>query len=193
MLHKPFYERGLGAILPRCDGPFKIAATPTAHSAVLVDPLTNEPIDNGKLVSIARLIRFDYPADSVTMDVTEVPSRKDTIQNLKVGEYVAVELAKSRVNVARVMKTFREQGQAEVMVLEIATTDRFGPWTRRKWTTQNITPGVPRIEVVTEAEVLCTVELRNDALTEQSVVRLATLGIASGATPSRDKSIAKSR
>ena len=132
LLHRPFYERGLGAILPRCDGPFKIAAAPTAHSVVLFDPLTNEPHDGGKLVSVARLIRFNYPVDYATWSPAEAASRQEIIRSLKVGDLVAIELAKSRVNIARVHKTFREQGQAEVCVLEVSSKERFGPWTRRK-------------------------------------------------------------
>ena len=131
--------------------------------------------------------------DYATWTPAEEASRQEIIRSLKVGDLVAIELAKSRVNIARVMKTFREQGQAEVCVLEVSSKERFGPWTRRKWATQNVTPGVPRIEVITESEILCTVELRDDALTEQSVERLASLGIAAGAVPTRDKSIAKSR
>ncbi len=50
-----------------------------------------------------------------------------------------------------------------------------------------------RGEGITEREILWTVEHRNDALAEQSVERLASLGIAAGAVPTRDKSIAKSR
>ena len=96
-----------------------------------------------------------------------------------------------RVFVARVKRSFPANGQLEVEVYQVAATERFGPWSRRKW--------VPmaqgdlqssRKEVVEAAEVLCKVELENEALTTPSLERLAALGVPVGSQPGRDASIA---
>ena len=38
LLHKPFWERGVGPILPQSDGPYRVVRLPTLHTAVLENP-----------------------------------------------------------------------------------------------------------------------------------------------------------
>jgi len=63
LLAKPFYEKGQGAILPQCDGPYTISRCPTLHTVILVDTLTGEPVLDGRPLSVSRLIRFDFPTE----------------------------------------------------------------------------------------------------------------------------------
>ena len=38
LVAKPFYERGIGTILPQSDGPYVVARLPSPHTAILEDP-----------------------------------------------------------------------------------------------------------------------------------------------------------
>ena len=67
LLHKPFYERGQGVILPQCDGPYSILSLPTAHTAILGDALSGEVYNHGKPLSVARLVRFHFPLNLLTL------------------------------------------------------------------------------------------------------------------------------
>ena len=63
LLSKPFWEKGAGLILPHCDGPYVITQLPTIHTAILEDPLTGENYHHGQPISVARLLRFNFPKE----------------------------------------------------------------------------------------------------------------------------------
>jgi hypothetical protein len=192
LVYKPPFERGTGAILPQCDGPFRICRLPTLHTAVLEDVTTQDLFMKGRPVSVSRLIAFKYPSQYAVRDPTEIPSGSAALQGLKVGGYIAVEPRSSqfkRIHVARVDRIFVDQLMAEVSLMEIPRDQRFGPWERRPWHIWMTATGEPRKEVVSPEEILCQVELVNSALTPSSLEALAVLGIASGVMPGRDKSL----
>ena len=192
LLHKPFYERGLGAILPQCDGPFRIVAMPTAHTSVLYEALTNEPLDHGRPVSNARLVKYDYPVEHAVLDMGEEATGPDLIAALRPGDFVAVDL-QSRIHVARVEQTFPAQDQLTVTIMEVPKDARFGPWVRRRWDIHCVKEGVPHRETVTRSEVLRKVTLKEGALDEGSLETLASCGVATGTMPNRDKALHKDR
>ena len=48
LLTQPFYEKGLGIILPQADGPYLVTRVLSAHTAILADPMSGEPIQGGR-------------------------------------------------------------------------------------------------------------------------------------------------
>ena len=93
-MYKPFFERGNGAILPSCDGPFQISS--------LSDALTGECI--GKPVAISRLVRFNFPSEYAIPTEEERP-HASVIDELYPKQHVAVFFA-TRVHVAEVVRVF---------------------------------------------------------------------------------------
>ena len=128
LLHKPFYERGQGIILPQCDGPYCILDL-TTHTAVLGDALTGTVAFGGKPVSISRLVRFHYPAECAYPTPEEMEDGSVT-DRLEHGDFVAVSY-KKRVHVACVDRIFREQAQIRAVIHEVPSDCRFGPWSRQ--------------------------------------------------------------
>ena len=192
---KPFYEKGAGAILPQCDGPFQIYRLPTAHTAILTDVLSREPTADGKAISVARLIRFRFPKDWAGPEHHDLTHSVGAIAQLKVGRFVACEPKASqhrergqRVHVARVERVWREQGLAEVTLFWVPPENRTGPWQARRWTVW-AEDGVVHREVVTQSELICTVELSNDPLTHKSMEVLTTCGVPASGQPRRDASL----
>ena len=51
LLTQPFYEKGLGAILPQADGPYLVTRVPSAHTVILAGPMSGEPIQGGRPLS----------------------------------------------------------------------------------------------------------------------------------------------
>ena len=156
LIQKPFFERGTGSILPQCDGPFAISRLPTLHTAVLEDPLTLELYLSGKPISVARLIRFNFPASWAGPDASDLAESSGDISHLKVGDLIGVEPRFSknkRVYVARVDRPYYEQSLLDVTLYQVPTHARFGPWQRRPceiWQEG----GTPRREVFTASEVI---------------------------------------
>ena len=192
LVHKPFYERGTGAILPQCDGPYVIARVPTAHTVVLQDPLSGELFQHGRRVAVSRLIRFRFPSDWVYADSSAAKPTPDLIKDLRPGEYIAVEPKTSqyhRVHIARVERVFPEDLVVEVVLMHVPKDSRFGPWQRRRWEVWTTDEGAVRKELVTVAELICKVRLVGDALDERSLEELATHGINTGTQPRRDHTL----
>ena len=186
LVSKPFFERGQGIILPQCDGPYSILARPSAHTAILGEPLTGQVAFGSKPVSIARLVAFDFPLDCA-FPAREEMTTDELLESLKRGDFVAVRFA-ARVHVAHVERIFRDQKQLELTVYEVPTDCRFGPWTNRRWEIKSAN-GQPVKDVFPSSEVLCRVFLSNGALTTESLEKLSAQGLSTGLVPTRDKAI----
>jgi hypothetical protein len=117
---------------------------------------------------------------------------KNIIDTLKMGDMIAVEPRTSscrHVHVARVDRVFPNQGQFEVILFEVPSTQRFGPWQKRTWAVWLDDRNLPRKGIVVAEEVLCHVKLLEQALDQESLERLAVLGVQTGAQPRRDKAL----
>mgnify|MGYP001325550184 FL=1 len=170
LLQKPFYEKGQGLILPQCDGPFVITRLHNDHTAILSDPLSGAAYLGGQRVSTMRLVLFQYPVDALG-DHFEELSENPSLP-LSAGDHVALELkSQKRVQVGKIVRLFDVGGQAELDLLEVPAGERFGPWLRRPWFP------VGKLVVVPRAEILCTVDLADRALTSGSLEKLETFGI----------------
>ena len=192
LLHKSFYERGAGMILPQCDGPYVIVRRPTDHTVVLEDLLTGEALQKGKPVSVARLIRFEFPSAWAGPEIQETEDVNSLLQSLRVGDFVACEPKTSqfrRVHIARVERIFRAEGQIEVVLMHVPAESRYGPWQRRKWKIWLTDLGQFRKEIITQQELLSQVVLKDDALSTDSLESLAVLGIDIGTQPKKDHSL----
>jgi transposase InsO family protein len=191
LLAKPFYEQGQGVILPQCDGPYVIRAFPSDHTVILADVLTGAPAFEGKPVSIARIIRFHYPAEWATLGMREVDP-VGPISTLKVGQLVACSPKTSqfdRVHVARVERIFPHQEQCEVTLYHVPTDCRTGPWRARVWEIWLDPDGSSKREVISADELVCSVTLVEGALTEASLEALVIHGIPVDTQPRRDHTL----
>ena len=72
---------------------------------------------------------------------------------------------------AKIIRLFEVGGQAELDLYEVPSGERFGPWLRRPWFP------LGKLVVVPRAEILCTVDLVDRALTAGSLEKLEALGI----------------
>ena len=189
LLYKPFYERGTGYILPKCDGPYQIIGFPGggSHTVALADALTAEPYDHGKPVSISRLVKFEFPLE-YSLPASEDVTPDSLLASLHPRQYVVVAY-QDRYHVGMVSRILREEGQVEVQLYQVPKTSRYGPWERRTWAPMLDQGSLVR-ELVPIHEVVCQVELENDALTKASLERLSSHGIgASGSAPRREKAL----
>ena len=184
---KPFYERGVGMILPQSDGPFVVDRVCDEHTCILRDAVSGEPFQKGIRISLARLIAYKYPPNCVLEDNGE-PVNTLQIDSLRPGNLLAVE-RHGRVFICRVIRTFVANAMVEVNMMSVPLTDRFGPWNRRRWDITVDAQGAPQIEVVPQSECLCLVELNEGALSDASLEELALLGVPVGVLPHRDKTI----
>ena len=104
LLTKPFYEKGLGVILPQADGPYLVTRVLSTHAAILADPMSGEPIQGGRPLSVSRLIKFKFPADWAGPEAVEVENEPDTVEMYRRGMFLCVSSQSSqyrRVYVAR--------------------------------------------------------------------------------------------
>jgi len=168
---RPFYEKGTGIILPQADGPYRIFRVLGTHTCQLVNALTGEPFLEGQRVSVARLIRFHYPADLVSTNV-DPPAKSD----IRTGALVAFPLW-NHVYLGTVLRHFTGD-QLELLVLHVAESERHGPWLRRRWSYKLKPDGTSVKEIVPLQDIICVVELIEDALTPASLEKLAQLDIA---------------
>ena len=192
LVSKPFFERGTGAILPQSDGPYLIARLPTPHTAILEDIYSGDLYQGGKSVAINRLIRYAYLVEWVREHEPMEDIDQPLIQRLNLGDFVAIEprtQQNKRIYVAKVRNVIREQGMVEVSLYHVPAHARYGPWQRRPWTLWSNPDGQPRVEVVPASEVLCQVNLKNDALDLASLTSLAQCGVDVGSMPHRDHSL----
>ena len=190
LVTKPFWERGTGMLLPQADGPFIIDQVLSDHLCILKDAVSHEPYMNSQRISLARLIQFKYPVDCVGIDSVDPPLGL-TLQDLKVGDLIAIERRvglKPQVHVARVLRTFIGNGYANVEMYAVAPAERFGPWSRRRWTVLTDELGSKQ-EVIPENEILCRVDLVEGALDAPSLEKLALLGVPVSGIPRLDSAI----
>lgn len=184
LMQKPFFEKGQGLILPQCDGPFMVAKQFNPHTVTLCYPLTGSAILNGTRVSTSRLVHYNFPVEALydlQDEIIDAPA-----EPLAVGDFVAVELKVNRIQrikVAKIQRIFEVGDQLEVLPHEVPPGDRFGPWSRRPWHPEAATIVVPR------NEVLCTVDLRDRALTPGSLEKLEALGVQVSAVLRDDKTL----
>ena len=189
LLTKPFYEKGTGYILPQCDGPYLISRIVDSHNVILEDCFTGEAYLQARPISVTRLIRFNFPPEFIDTAIDEVQTTIDP----QVGSMVAVEFrqfasARPQIFVAKVERVFPANRQLEATLYQIPPSDRYGPWSRRKWAIWD-TPGGPRKEVFGFDELLCTVEISSDgSLAPSSLERLAFAGVSLG-TYGRDRAL----
>ena len=195
LLSKPFWEKGAGLILPQCDGPYIITHLPTAHTAVLEDPTTLETYHHGQPISVARLVRFQFPAEWNGPELTpeDAAANCDLVSKLRVGSFVAVEPdlpgCRQRIFIGRVERTFPAERLAELSLLRTSNSSQAGPWQRRRWDLWMQEDGKVRKELVPEQEMLCEVTLKDQALTAEGLELLAVFGVDVGTQPHRDKSL----
>ena len=192
LLTKPFYEKGLGVILPQADGPYLVTRVLSAHTVILADPMSGEPIQGGRPLSVSRLIRFKFPTDWAGPEAVEVENEPDTMETYRRGMFLCVSSQSSqyrRVYVARVEAIFAAQGQAEVALYWVPPKGRSGPWQARIWTPWLDDLGVPKKEVVTKDEIICQVELKDGALTQASLEKLTLHGVPATGQPRRDATL----
>ena len=116
---------------------------------------------------------------------------------LVVGSFVAVQPdlpgLHQRVYLGRVERTFPAEALAELTLMRTSDTGRAGPWQRRRWDIWMCDDGRPRRELVPEGEMLCEVALQEQALTVESLERLAAFGVDVGTQPHRDRSLSPRR
>ena len=133
---------------------------------------------------------FKYPVDCVGVDSSDPPLGL-TLSELKVGDLIAIERRvglKPQAHVARVLRTFIGNGYANVELYSVPSTERFGPWVRRKWSVLTDELGSKQ-EVVPESEILCTVNLVEGALDSPSLEKLALLGVPISGVPRLDSAM----
>ena len=153
--------------------------------------MSGDLFQKGRPVSVARLIRFNFPVDWAGPESVESGGTGGEIKDLKVGDFIAVEpriTQYTRVYIARVDRPFHGQDLVEVTLFHVPTQGRYGPWQRRVWEVW-LDGGRPRSEVLTASEVLCKVTLVNGALTQTSLEELVMLGCAVGTQPGRDATL----
>ena len=191
LLTKPFWEQGLGVILPQCDGPFAIYRFPTGHTAQLIEPLSGEPALQGKPVAMSRLLKFHFPASWSGPESQDFESHKCEVDSLIVGSFVCVAPKTqqfSRIHVARVERTFPGQSMAEVTLYWIPPGNRCGPWQARVWEIWQ-DKGVVKREVIGAEELVCSVSLHNGALTPTSLEALSVRGVPAAHQPRLDSTL----
>ena len=164
----------------------------SAHTVILADPMSGEPIQGGRPLSVSRPIRFKFPTDWAGPEAVEVENEPDTMETYRRGMFLCVSSQSSqyrRVYVARVEAIFAAQGQAEVALYWVPPKGRSGPWQARIWTPWLDDSGVPEKEVVTKDEIICQVELKDGALTQASLEKLTLHGVPATGQPRRDATL----
>ena len=114
------------------------------------------------------------------------------LDTLKPGTFVAVETkldTTTQIFVARVTRVFAANRMLEVDIYQIPSNQRYGPWNRRVWEVRTDAANVVTRIIVPDAELLCKVTLVEGALSDDSLEKLARLGIDVGSMPHRDKAI----
>ena len=170
---------------------YVIVSLPTAHTAVLEDPLTGEDYHRGKPISVARLVRFHFPREwSGPHSSPEVDAdRADLVARLRIGSFVAVQptlpgmhqrvwSARSPPNGWR-RSFFTAQQARAALALGDAGGGTCG------W----LPTGPPVASSYWKAKSCVRVFLQEQALTVESLERLASYGGDVGMQPHRDRSL----
>ena len=188
LLAKPFYERGVGMILPQSDGPYLVDTVHNDHTCTLLDAVSQTPYMQGSAISLARLIRYNYPVEFVGESADDPPNLSFCFDELRSGDFVAVKVQR-RVFVGKIARLFFTSKLVQIELWEVDSNERFGPWARRKWVPYLDGAGAQHVDIFHESDLVCVVTLSNQALTEKSLEDLAVLGVPVGVQPTRDKSM----
>ena len=151
LLTKPFYEKGLGVILPQADGPYLVSRVLSSHTVVLADPMSGEPLQGGRPLSVSRLVKFKFPADWAGPEAVEADDESGSVERYRKGMFLCVASPHSqngRLHVARIEAIFAAQGQVEVSLYWVPPKGRTGPWQARVWTPWLDESSMPKKEVV---------------------------------------------
>lgn len=192
LLTKPFYEKGLGVILPQADGPYLVSRVLSSHTVVLADPMSGEPLQGGRPLSVSRLVKFKFPADWAGPEAVEADDESGSVERYRKGMFLCVASPHSqngRLHVARIEAIFAAQGQVEVSLYWVPPKGRTGPWQARVWTPWLDESSMPKKEVVSKQEIICQVELRDGALTQASLEKLTLHGVPATGQPRRDATL----
>ena len=188
-MHKGFYEKGTGAILPQNDGPFVVSQLLDTHSVRLEDALTGTPFLQGKAIGVTRLIRYKFPRGHAEPFAHELTTSSVEVEN---GSWFAVEIPHQhsyRIFVAKVVRVFRGQERFEAVLHHVPRAERYGPWARRVWVPWSI-DGTPKKEVCSFSEIVASVELNKDGvLTQSSLSALAAAGVDVGIVAPRSSGL----
>ena len=178
----PRLERGEGRILPALSGPFVIDGYLSEHAVRLADAVTEVPYHKGAGVSVARLVAFNFPYDSIFQE--RLPAVGEELE-LHEGDHVAIKLklkTKPRVYIARILQAYEAGELLQIQLYEVDAAAVFGPWARRQWK-----PIADAVHASIQ-EVLCKVVLKDDALTQESLTKLEAFGIDLS-NPRRDRTL----
>ena len=190
LLHKAFYEKGTGAILPQNDGPFVVSQLLDSHSVRLEDALTGTPFLQGKPIGVTRLIRYKFPRNFAEPFAHELTTLNVEVEN---NSWFAVEIRHQhsyRIFVAKVIRVFRDNEQFEAHLYHVPSAERFGPWARRVWAPWTASDGTPKKEVCSFTEIVTKVELNKDGvLTQSSLSALAAAGVDVGIAAPRSSGL----
>ena len=140
-----------------------------------------EPILDGKPLSVARLIRSEFPQEWAGAEAVELDTDNSQLAQVRRGHFRCVAPRTSqyhRTYVAHVERVFQGQQALEVTLYWVPPSERSGPWTARRWHTWSDEASNPRKEIITCEEFVCTVSSHNDALTHDGLGALALHCIA---------------
>ena len=86
-------------------------------------------------------------------------------------------------------KTYQNSSLVQVQLFRVPTTERYGPWQRRRWELWGDDQGVPYKETLSRKDVICKIELSDAALTLASLEKLGNAGVSVGSMPTRDATL----
>ena len=159
--------------MPQVDGPYVVHRVLNEHSVQLAEVLSGELLNSGRNVSISRLVRYSFPPHFAKQDLRE---ENTVTESLTIGDYVAVDTALGgkarRVSVARILRYFDTGDQLEILMFEVPSGERHGPWSRRPWCPLDVAA-----EQVPLSDVLCKVIIENGVLTTNSLDKLQHNGV----------------
>ena len=169
--------------------PYVVSQILDTHSVRLEDALTGTPFLHGKAISISRLIRFKFPRQHTEPFTHEMSSSALEVEN---NAWFAVEIRwqnSYRIFVAKVVRVFRANEQFEGVLYHVPSSERYGPWSRRRWVPWAL-EGNPRKEICAFSEVVSSVELDKDGvLTQASLAALAAAGVEVGVSAPRSSGL----
>ena len=142
--------------MPQADGPFIVEKVLSGHTCTLKDCVSGLPYMNGTRISLARLIKFNYPVEYRTVEEQETPPGVP-LEALTPGTFVAVETKLDQnvqIFIARVNRLFKANRMLEVDVYQVPSNQRYGPWNRRVWEVRTDAMHVVTRIVVPDTELL---------------------------------------
>ena len=143
----------------------------------------------GKAISVSRLIKFKFPRQHAEPYAHEIESTAVEVEN---NAWFAVEIRwqnSYRIFLVKVVRVFRANEQFEGTLYHVPNTERYGPWSRRRWVPWAV-DGNPRKEICGFSEIVAPVELDKDGvLTASSLTALAIAGVDVGVSAPRSSGL----